>query len=108
MKKIVASLMAAVSLVSASVAWAGQQDFQVHNHTGQAIMTLQVSPSGDAEWGADILGVDVLAADETGVVTFDRDEEACLWDIKVTYEDGDVGDWRQVNLCETTDINLTA
>ena len=106
MRKIIAAGVAAASLLTATLAWAAPQDFDIHNKTGQAIITLQVAPSGEEEWGEDILGVDVLADDESAEVTFDRDAEACLFDIRVTYQDGDEGDWRQINLCETTDIVL--
>jgi hypothetical protein len=106
MKKILAASAAAASLLTATLAWAAPQDFDIHNKTGQAIITIQVGPSGEDEWGEDILGVDVLADGESGEVTFDRGEEACLFDIRVTYQDGDEGDWRQINLCETTDIIL--
>ena len=108
MKKHFAAALAAIALFGANPAIAGQQDFRIHNETGQAILTLKVSPSGDANWGPDILGVEILAAGESGIVSFDRDTEACLWDVEVTYEDGDKGDWRQINLCETTDITLGA
>ena len=106
MKKLIAAAVAAASLFTATVAWAGRQDFRIHNETGQAIINLYVSPSSETNWGPDILGVEILAAGEDGTITFDRDEEACLWDVKVNYQDGSVGDWRQINLCETTDITL--
>jgi hypothetical protein len=106
MKKLFLAI-ALVFSTFASPAFAGQQDFTIINSTGQAIMTLNVSPSDETNWGPDILGVDILAAGEQSEISFDRDEERCNWDIRVTYEDGDTGDWRQVNLCETTTITLS-
>ena len=104
-KKLFAAA-AAMTMLVANPANAGMQDFRVHNETGQAIINIYVSPSSETHWGPDILGVEILADGESGVVRFDRDEESCLWDIKVNYQDGDQGDWRQINLCETTDITL--
>ena len=92
---------------TATAAWAAAQDFTIHNRTGHTVMTLNVSPSASNEWGPDILGQDVLANGESAEITFDRGEDHCMWDIRVTYDDGDTGDWRGINLCETTDINLT-
>jgi hypothetical protein len=106
MKKLFLAIALAFSTF-ASPAFAGQQDFTIINRTGQAIMTLNVSPSDETSWGPDILGVDILAAGEQSEISFDRDEERCNWDIRVTYEDGDTGDWRQVNLCETTTVTLS-
>lgn len=98
---------ALVSVSSVVGAWLAPQDFTIHNQTGHVVVTLQVSPSSDTNWGPDILGVDVLQSGQSADITFDRDETICLWDIRVTYSDGDTGDWRQINLCETTDVTLT-
>lgn len=107
MKKLIAAASAAACLFTATLAWAGEQDFIIHNRTGFTVVTLQVSESGDDEWGPDILGMDVLETGESAEITFDRSEDACLWDIRVTYDDGDESDWRQVNLCETAEITLS-
>jgi len=85
-----------------------QQDFTVVNSTGQAVMTLNVSPSDENAWGPDILGRDVLGNGEQAQIQFARGQEQCNWDIRVTYEDGETGDWRGINLCETATVTLTA
>lgn len=100
-------LGALVASALATAAWAAQQDFEIVNNTGQAILTLNVSPSDEASWGPDILGVDILAAGERADVTFDNAEERCEWDLRVTYEDGDTGAWQGINLCETTVVELS-
>lgn len=102
-------IIAGALLVAAFVtpALAAQQDFEVVNSTGQAILTLQVSPSDEDSWGEDILGVDVLGADEQAEISFSADEDSCLFDIRVTYEDGDTGAWQGLNLCELSVVELT-
>ena len=102
-------MIAAACLISAmaTAAYAAQQDFTIVNRTGQAIMTLNVSPTTQNSWGPDILGVEILAADEQAEVSFSNDEEECLWDIRVTYEDGDTGAWQAINLCETVLVELS-
>jgi len=99
---------ALIASAIATAAYAAQQDFTVTNHTGHTIVTLNVSPHGDDHWGPDILGRDVLNDGEQAAVTFDRDEEQCSWDIKVTYDDGTNNDLRGVDLCETTEVEFTA
>lgn len=91
----------------ATVAYAAQQDFTITNHTGQTIMTLNVSPSDEAAWGPDLLGDGVLPNGGRAEVSFDNEEDRCEWDIRVTYEGGGAGDWRGINLCETTEVELT-
>lgn len=105
MFKKFAAAIATVSLFAASPAFAGKQDFRIHNETGQIVATLHVSPSSETRWGPDLLPNDILEDGATALVTFDRHEE-CLWDIRVTYADGSEDDWRQINLCETTDVTI--
>ena len=106
-KQFIGAAALVAATCSATIAWAGEQDFRIINRTGHTVMTLNVSPSDETAWGPDILGVDVLANGESADISFDRDEDRCLWDIRVTYDDGDTGDWRQVNLCETTTVTLS-
>ena len=107
MKKLLGAAAAACMLL-ASPAYAAPQDFTIVNHTGHSVLTLNVSPSASNQWGPDILGVEVLHNGESGHVSFDPDEDHCMYDIRVTYDDGDTGDWRQINLCQTSEIELTA
>jgi hypothetical protein len=90
-----------------TAAFAAQQDFTITNHTGHTIVTLNVSPNNDNNWGPDILGRDVLNNGEQAEVSFDRDEAQCSWDIQVTYDDGTNNDLRGVDLCETTEVEFT-
>lgn len=107
MKKLLGAAAAACMLL-ASPAYAAPQDFTIVNHTGHSVLTLNVSPSASNQWGPDILGVEVLHNGESGHVSFDPDEDHCMYDIRVTYDDGDTGDWRHINLCQTSEIELTA
>lgn len=84
------------------------QNFTLVNNTGHIVATLNVSPTGDDQWGPDILGRDVLANGESAQITFPRGETQCQWDIRATYDDGDTTDARGVNLCELTTVTLTA
>lgn len=92
----------------ATAAYAARQDFTITNHTGHTIVTLNVSPNNDNQWGPDILGRDVLNNGEQASVTFDRNESQCSWDIKVTYDDGTANDERGINLCQVSEVEFTA
>ena len=83
------------------------QDFSIVNNTGHIVMTLNVSPNDSNEWGPDILGTATIADGASGTVTFPRDAEQCLWDLRATFDNGQTGDWRGVNLCETATVTLT-
>ena len=101
-------MAAALSMAAISTAaWAAAQDFTLKNRTGHVIVTLNVSPSTSNRWGPDILGREVLANGEDASVTFDRDEDQCSFDIRVTYDDGTANDERGVNLCEVSEVEFT-
>ena len=98
---------AAPGAPAAPAAGQAQQNFTVLNNTGHVVMTLNVSPSNEDSWGPDILGAAVIANGESAQVTFERGQAQCLWDIRVTYDDGDSNDMRGVNLCEVATVTLT-
>ena len=106
MKKLLIAIAFVFSTL-ASPAYAAPQDFTLVNNSGHTVVTLNVSPTAEDEWGPDILGVEVLANGESAEVTFDPGADHCHYDIRATYSDGDTGDWRNINLCETTTITLT-
>lgn len=107
MRKLLMAAALSVAAIS-SAAWAAAQDFTLKNRTGHVIVTLNVSPSSSNRWGPDILGREVLANGEDAIVTFDRTESQCEFDIRVTYDDGTANDERGVNLCEVSEVEFTA
>jgi hypothetical protein len=81
-------------------------NFTVTNQTGHVLTTLNVSPTGEASWGPDILGRDVLANGESAEITFGRDENRCFWDIRATYDDGGETVAMNQNLCELDSLTM--
>jgi len=90
-----------------SAAPAVQDDYGVINKTGMTITHLYLSPTNDAKWGADILEKDVLADGEECGIEFDKDDEECAYDIKIT--DDKAQDWTvtNVDLCKFTKVTFT-
>lgn len=83
-----------------------RQNFSVVNATGHVVVTLNVSPTNESEWGPDILGTQVLQTGQTAQVVFDRAESQCNYDIRATYDDNDTSDMRNVNLCQVGTVQL--
>lgn len=106
MKKLVLTAVLLASALAAP-AYAGTQDFTVLNATGYPINELYVAASSKDEWEEDVLGRDTLPDAERTKISFDSDETACLWDIKVKYEDGETAEWQGVNLCEISVVKLS-
>lgn len=93
-------------LVAAPVA-AGEQDFVLLNRTGYTIEQVYVSPSAKRSWEEDVLGDDVLVDGARTTIRFSRAEDACLWDLKAVYDDGETAEWQGFNLCEVSVIAVS-
>ena len=92
--------------ILASPALAGEQDFKLVNKTGYQIDEVYVSRVSSKNWGKDVMGNDSLEADSSVNITFDAPANACRWDIKVKYNDGDTAEWPNLNLCNIETITL--
>lgn len=86
--------------------WAGEQDFELINQTGDPLESLYVSPSDSNEWDEDVLGQDILNDGESANIHFSRQDTACKWDIKVRYPDGEEPIWYGINLCDVSSVTL--
>ena len=92
---LVLSLLA----VNAQKSLADRRDFTVINETSYIITHLYVSPHSADNWEEDILGSDVLRPGHHVKITFSDSLDACYYDIKAIYEDGDKSIKYNVDLC---------
>lgn len=106
MKKFLALLILPFLLLPIP-AVAGQQDFVLVNNTGYPIEQVYVSATSKDDWEEDVLGDDILAEDGRTNVRFSRSEDACLWDLKVVYSDGESAEWQALNLCKLSVVALS-
>jgi len=97
----VAAALAALSIAAAPAMAQTTEavNFTLNNTTGNTLVTLQISESGNNSWGEDILGVEMLAGGESADVTIDDDLADCEYDVRATFDDGSVLDERGVNMC---------
>lgn len=85
---------------------ATNQNFTIRNNTGQAINELYVSAVTTNDWEEDVLGRDTLPNGETAEIAFERSETQCNWDLRVVFEGGQSLEERNVNLCQTAEIEI--
>jgi len=96
-----------VFLLLPAKAFAGDQDFTLHNETGREISELYVSTADTTDWEEDILGADTLANDESLKIRFPKREDAEDWDMKVVFSDGSSSIWEDLRLTEITDVTIS-
>ena len=101
------------SLVAASImalmggaALASDADFKLVNKTGYQIDSVYVGAHSSDSWGKDIMGKGALADDDAVDITFPHGGSACMFDVKVRYNDGDEAEWSNINLCQYEKISL--
>ena len=102
---VIALLALCLSLATAT--WAeGRQDFTLNNNTGSPIFKLYISPHDVNDWQEDILGEGTLSDGDEVDITFDREEDAELWDMKIVFENDTDLVWTELKLTQITHITL--
>ncbi|MGI4954501.1 MAG: hypothetical protein ACRYGM_22075 [Janthinobacterium lividum] len=87
-------------------AFAGEQDFKLVNKTGYQIDEVYVSTVNSKRWGNDVMGRGTLDEDAAVDITFNAPANACRWDLRVKYNDGDTAEWGNLNLCSIETVTL--
>jgi len=103
--------MFAAAMVFGLVSWAalahaGEQDFTLVNKTGVEIFAVHVSPTAADDWEEDVLDVDTLADGAEVEITFSRDEDAALWDLRVEDSEGNSIEWKKLDLLKIEKVTL--
>jgi hypothetical protein len=110
MKTLVAALLALTATLAAAPPPAQAADARnvtVVNETGYAIKFLGFNGPDDGleEWDNELEGV--LRDKGSTYVTFDDDDDGCVWNIKIEWaEYNEAVLWRNVNLCRMTALRL--
>ncbi|GLS42095.1 hypothetical protein [Methylobacterium brachythecii] len=82
-----------------------KQDFTIVNKTGYQIDEVYVGPVSSSNWGKDVMGKDAIGDGESAEINL-QGGGGCKWDIRVVYNDGDASEFREVNLCNITQVTL--
>ena len=104
--RVVLVLTCALAFGLLTHAWAELDlDFKLVNATGYDIKELYVSPSGQKEWGPNVVKTG-LKDGQTLELTFSEKATAEKWDLKAVYIDGEIAEWSAVKLVEVEKITL--
>lgn len=105
-RRAVLGAVVAIAAAGAAIAQDYDRRVMVHNNTGVTLTHLYSTNSGQADWGGDILGSSVIGDGEAVMVDFDDGTDACLYDVRARFADGDVVEQRQINVCQVSHINF--
>jgi len=109
MKNTLAAWIATSTLAIASPvlpAYAGIQDFRVHNLTTSSIVHLHISNSygsGSEDWGPNVLNSSLPSGWST-YITFPSSTQNCYFDILAEFRNGVSQSYFRVNLCSVSDV----
>jgi hypothetical protein len=101
-------LTAALSLGASSNAIAqGNQNFTLDNDTGYTVEEVYVSATTSDDWEEDVLGQHVLPDQSSVEITFPGKDKTCVYDLRVVYDDGEVAEWVNFDLCTISRIKIS-
>lgn len=100
------AIVVGAALLFAIPAFAGDQDFTLHNRTSKTLTSLYVSPHSSDDWGDDVLGEDTLGPGESVDIKFPRSEDKCHWDVKGEFQGGGTAEVDDVDFCSVSDVNF--
>lgn len=104
---LLAALIATLSIIAAPSLAADARNVTVVNETGYAIKFLGFNGPDDGldEWDNEL--EKVLQNQASTYVEFDDDDEGCVWNIRVDWQNYDEAVlWKNVNLCKFTALRL--
>ena len=99
-------LVALYLLVSAGSAFAGIQDFFIHNKGKFAVYYIYISPDYSSEWEEDVLGTDVLMPGESLEIEMIDYGNHCYFDILIEDSQGNQREYWDVDLCTVLDVEF--
>ena len=105
MRKIILAV-SLLSTLGTAGALAGEQDFKLVSKTGYQIDEVYVSRVNNRNWGNDVMGRGTLEEDAAVDISFNAPDNACRWDLRVKYNDGDTAEWKNLNLCSIETVTL--
>ena len=74
--------------------------FRLNNGRSQSIYYFYASPSNVDSWEEDILGSDILAPDETSLISIDDNRASCFYDFKAVFADGSSSTAYGIDICD--------
>lgn len=95
-----ATLAVASILATVAPSLALDRRVEIVNNTGYVMEQFYASSVGQKSWEEDILGKSVLPSGHSVVINIDDGTGYCKYDFRAVFDDGDVVEKADVNVCE--------
>ena len=107
MKTISAAFALALTVACVGNAAALDRRVQINNTSSYDIIEFYASNTGSRSWEEDILGKNILPSGNSVVINIDDGTGYCKYDFRAVFEDGDVVESADNNVCELAQFNFT-
>lgn len=104
---LLASAFAALATSVSMPAFAGKYDVKIVNKTDFVITEFYASRTNTNDWEEDMLGSDVMGSGDAITVRLDDGSKSCKFDFRAVFDDGDVVEQHDINICELEQFNFT-
>ncbi|CAH0496422.1 hypothetical protein [Novosphingobium sp. CECT 9465] len=98
------------ALLAATPAFGEDWDFVLVNATGKRITDVEVAPAASARWQMQKRDPELkrmpFPAGARQNISFDRDANVCLFDIRIKFADGTMGLWSRINVCDNSYVTI--
>ncbi len=101
------AISAIIAGLCATPALAADRKVDIINKTGHTMTGFFASTVDQESWEEDLLGGDTLKNGETLEADIDDGSNACVYDFKGEFADGDAVVKRKVNVCEVGTFTFT-
>ena len=101
-------LLASVVLLTSMPAMASYHRVNIVNETGSTMMRFYASNAGQNNWDGDILGSRVLKPGQSVLINVDDGSDACFYDFRADFNDGDKLTRNAINVCGLATYRYTA
>lgn len=95
------------ALIFSAPAVAEDLVFKLKNKSSYDVTEFYASPANVGDWEEDILGQDILSSGDSLQITIGDGRSQCEYDLRFVFEDGEVVERANVDLCETGSYTLT-
>ncbi len=103
----VLAVTALIASLGITPALAADRKVDIVNETGHTMTGFYASSVDEESWEEDLLGGDTLKNGETLEADIDDGSNACVYDFKGEFADGDAVVKRKVNVCEVGTFTFT-